>query len=296
MFYLERQGAVALLRYRHPPRGFLTAQALAELRRLVLRLERDESVRVIVLCGEPDRFIAHTELDEIAHMLALTARLPRLLLPLFRLWVWLARRLPWLAELGDPLLAAPLHVLIGFDALQRSRKITIAACDGPCVGGGLELALCCDFRLAADSDTHLIGCPEVRLGLIPGFGGSQRLAALIGAARARQLLLSGELLTPAQAAQLGIVSRLLARDNFEEEVLRFAHDLAQRPPLAVAALKRALTDEVWGRLWVELREVAGLAGSGDLALGLSEYRRALDENDDPESLLSQMSRVRFEGR
>src|SRR5688572_1820678 len=123
MFHLNRDGAVAELRYSHPPRALLTAAALAQLRRLWRDLESDPSVRVIVLRGS----IAHTELDEIDAMLRDAARIPSLLVPLalllLRAFAFVLRRLPRLAD-WIPERMTPLHVPVGFDAIQRSSKIT----------------------------------------------------------------------------------------------------------------------------------------------------------------------------
>jgi enoyl-CoA hydratase/carnithine racemase len=292
VFTVEQEGAVATLRYVNPPHGFLTARALAQLRTALRALERDPAVRVIVIAGEPSRFIAHSELDEIERMLALAARMPRWLAPLVRALVWLFHRAPRLADLtlrGDPVRAALLNVWIAFSAVQRSSKVTVAAIDGPCVGGGLELSLACDFRLASDVDAHPLGCPEVLLGLLPGFGGTQRLARLIGAPRALELLVEGRLVTPREAERLGVVSRLLPRDRFDEEVRQFAARLARRPSTAVAAIKRALrAAEPPLRLHAELREVLRLAGTDELRAGVARYRAALARTRDLDALAAAM--------
>jgi enoyl-CoA hydratase/carnithine racemase len=286
MFHVTRDGAVAELRYEKPPRALLTSAALAQLRLSWRALEKDPTVRVIVLRGS----IAHTELDEIDAMLRDAARVPRWLIAplllLLRLAAPLLRRFPFLV----PERATPLQVLFAFDAIQRSPKITVAVLDGLWIGGGLELALCFDYRIALSGT---VGCPEVRMGILPGFGGSQRLARLLGAAPARELLLTGDVYDAAEAKALGIVSRL-ARD--EGEVRHFVADLAQRPPLAVAAIKRALADDVWPDLFREMREVMRVAGSRDVVRGLSAYRAALAAEDRPGVLVAQMSRVEFEGR
>jgi len=298
MFQLRRQGAVARLRHVHPPYGFLTAAALSQLRRQWRALEADASIRVILLEGT----IVHTELHEIDRMLRLGARLPRPLVPvavwLMRLCAWILVRMPRLGDLLDldPVGSAPLQALLLFHGIQRSSKITLAALDGPCIGGGLELSLCFDYRIARDEDAHVIGCPEVQMGLIPGFGGSQRLERVIGTARARELLLEGALLTPREAARVGIVSRLLPREGFDDRVAAFAARMARRPPLAVAALKRVLADSLWSGLWRELGEVMRLLHTRDVARGLEAYRAALRSQEmRPDALLQEMEQVAFTG-
>jgi enoyl-CoA hydratase/carnithine racemase len=261
MFSVEKQGAVAILEYRNPPHGFLTLAAIAQLRRILRHLD----ARVILFRGT----MVHTELDEISAMLKLASRVPRFLIPFVS---FLAR---WFSPVHAP-----------FGAIARSPKITIATIDGNCIGGGLELALCCDYRFATKES--LLGCPEVRMGLLPGFGGSQRLANLIGPARARELLLSGDLISAGEAERMGML-RVMTVD----EMMQRAHTLSHRPPLAVAAIKRALPLEV--EVSRELREVLRIARTKDVTLGLSEYRRALAHTSEIDQLMSRMEQVEFSG-
>ena len=124
-------------------------------------------------------------------------------------------------------------------ALADSPKVSIAAISGHALGGGLELALACDLRLAAAGDYRL-GLPEVRLGLMPGNGGTQRLARLIGPGRALALIASGDAIGPSEAHTLGLVDRLVPAETFSDEVEAFARALARGPVCAIAAIKRAI--------------------------------------------------------
>ncbi|MDQ3370741.1 MAG: enoyl-CoA hydratase/isomerase family protein, partial [Myxococcota bacterium] len=235
---VERRAAIAIVRYAHGPRNFLTTRALLELRLCLRTLERDPAVRVIVLTGDrPGAYMLHLEVGELRQLLAQTPRLPRpllrVLLAVLPLVVGVLRRLPRVADLllasrrPDRLVrSAVLNMMLLFDAVERSSKITIAAINGPCVGGGFELALCFDYRIASDSAEHRLGLPEVLIGMMPGFGGTQRLLRLVGASRARELLVAGELLTPRAAAQVGLLSRVVAPTDFDDEVLAFAARLA----------------------------------------------------------------------
>jgi enoyl-CoA hydratase len=282
---IERRGAVAVIRYHHPPRNFLTLRAVHELRRAWCRLERDPTVRVIVLAGGA----LHTEIAELRALLASTPPLPAPLLSLaiaaMRAAVWLLVRWPALAALvlaarSERALvrSAMLEVMVLCETIERSRRVTIAAIDGPCVGGGLELALCFDQRIAIDDPTIRIGCPEILIGLIPGFGGTQRLARLVGPHRALALLLTGELLTVPQAVAAGIVDRAVP-DFVTIDAL--ADRLARRPPRAVAALSRAVrlgARRSLGRgLALELREVAQLARTRETRSRLDHYAGELAE-------------------
>lgn len=288
---IERQGTRAWIRYGNPPRNFLTAEALDNLRRAFCTLDRDPEVRVIGFVGDaPGTFMLHTDMAEIQQMLALVPPGPRVLrrglLTLFQgvvraLWRWPALARWFLRDRSPAALRrqAMLNMLVLFDAIERSSKVTLAAIDGPCLGGGFELALCCDFRLAPATDIACLGLPEILVGLMPGFGGSQRLVRLVGAARARELLLAGELLSPRRAEQLGLISRLLPAQGFRQSAEDFASRLAQRAPLSVAAVKRAVREgapkSVRAALFVELDCLSSIAGSADTRQGVERYRREL---------------------
>jgi enoyl-CoA hydratase/carnithine racemase len=124
------------------------------------------------------------------------------------------------------------------ESVARCRKPTIAALHGFCLGGGLELALACDLRLAAENTQ--LGLPETALGLIPGGGGTQRLPRLIGLGPALHLLLTGERIDAAEAHRLGLVSRLLpSPEACRSEAIRLAELIATRPPTAIAYVKEA---------------------------------------------------------
>ena len=115
---------------------------------------------------------------------------------------------------------------------------TIAAIAGWCLGGGLELALACDFRVA--EETAQLGLPEVRIGILPSSGGTHRLARLVGAARAKELVLLRERIGAADAAAFGLVTEVVADGGALDRALALARDLADLPPLAVAVAKQAL--------------------------------------------------------
>jgi enoyl-CoA hydratase/3-hydroxyacyl-CoA dehydrogenase len=129
-----------------------------------------------------------------------------------------------------------------FNAPMQCPKPVIAAIDGYALGGGLELALACDFRMA--SKRSELGQPEIHLGLIPGGGGTQRLVRLIGAARTKELVMLGERISAEQAAQWGLINKAVENERFEEEVRAFAEKLAAGPPVAIRLSKRVID---WGR-------------------------------------------------
>jgi len=200
---LERDGAVALLTVNRPEkRNALNAATLDELRRAVLELKHDASVRVVVLTGAGDKaFVAGADINELAVQTPVGGREH--------------------ARTGQ-------HVL---DLVAHMGKPVIAAINGVALGGGCELAMACTLRIAAD--TARLGQPEINLGIIPGYGGTQRLARLVGRGRALELLLTGDAMTAEEAWRIGLVNRVVPAASLAAEARRLAQALATRAPIAV---------------------------------------------------------------
>jgi enoyl-CoA hydratase/carnithine racemase len=150
----------------------------------------------------------------------------------------------------------------------------VAAIAGHALGGGYEIALACDIRIAADGG-YRIGLPEVTLGLLPGTGGTQRLPRLIGRGRALELMTTGRTVTPAEAERLGMVDRLVPADGFEEAVADLAAGLAGGAPLAIAAVTRVVNDglerPLADALERELEELGPLFASEDAQEGMTAF-------------------------
>ena len=206
-------------------RGKLNRVSMAardQLARVFEELGADDTVRSIVLGGAGDTFTAGGDIA------AFLERPPEEL-----------SRLAWNV-------AAP----------ERCPKPVVAELRGYVFGVGLELALACDFRLAAD-DVQL-ALPEVRLGMIPGSGGTQRLARLIGLGRAKDVIMRGRRIDAGEALELGLVTEVVSAAELEAAVGRLIDELAQLPPLALALAKRVLNQAYDAPLHVGL-EVEGLA-------------------------------------
>jgi enoyl-CoA hydratase/carnithine racemase len=243
-----REGGVVTLVHANPPRHTLTAAGVRELHERLDALERDPALRVLVLTGGGEGvFIAHYEVGELA---AAAEGASRGAAPA--------------AAPAPPRRLHPFHELCL--RLERLPAITLAALNGNAAGGGLELALACDFRLLADGPFR-IGLPETSVGIIPGAGGTQRLTRLLGTARALDLVLHATLLAPAEAAASGLVHRVFPAARFAAEVRAFAQDLADRAPIALAAAKRAI------RAGAELPLAEGLA------LEQEQFERTLRSED-----------------
>ncbi len=127
-----------------------------------------------------------------------------------------------------------------FRRLERSERVVIAAVGGYALGGGTELALACDLRVA--STAAVFGQPEVTLGLLPGWGGTQRLTRLLGEARAKDLILTGRRITAEEAYAMGLVNRLCQPEELDQEALNLAKAILANAPMAVRRAKRAITE------------------------------------------------------
>src|SRR5918999_4286043 len=200
---LEREGPVAVLTINRPKvLNALNTPTMDELRRAVLDVKHDAALRVLIITGAGDKsFVAGADINELA-------------------------------------VQAPTqgkeHALRGqhvFDLIENLGKPVIAAINGFALGGGCELAMACTLRLAAD--TARFGQPEVNLGLIPGYAGTQRLARLVGKGFALDLLLSGRQVKADEALQIGLVNRVVPAAELMNEVKRLAAELSSKPPLAM---------------------------------------------------------------
>lgn len=164
--------------------------------------------------------------------------------------------------------------------LANSKKITIAAIAGHALGGGLEIALACDIRLGSDGN-YLLGLPEIKLGLIPGNGGSQRLIRLIDKTKAMELLLTGDTFSAQEAVKLGFFNHLYPKNNFDREVISYAQKLAQGPSEAMYAIKLCVNQGIElplsKALKLEDQLVDPLYASDDAKEGL----KAFIENREP---------------
>ncbi|MCB1748954.1 MAG: enoyl-CoA hydratase/isomerase family protein [Gammaproteobacteria bacterium] len=247
-------GGIATVTFTNPPKGFLTSAMVAQASDIMARLEDDEAVRVIVFTGGlPDVFIRHFSVEEIIEMTkALKARRAR--------------------GQADPRFArTPLRML--WENIDNSRKPTIAAINGYCGGGGCELALACDIRLAGPGD-YTIGQMEILVGILPGAGGTTRLARLVGTGKALEWVLRGRTFHPQEAAAEGLVHHYV-----EGDVLAAAHDMARefldKPAAALAAIKQVLRSS-WGKSTAD-----GVDEEGDLFANLiASDARALEMMED----------------
>jgi enoyl-CoA hydratase len=207
---LDRDEAVATVTINRPRvLNALNTPTLDELRRVMLDLKQDSGVRVVILTGAGDKaFVAGADINELAALSPTNGR---------------------------------EHALVGqhvFDVIENLGKPVIAAINGYALGGGCELAMACTLRLAADSAK--LGQPEINLGIIPGYAGTQRLARLVGKGRAMEIILTGAPIGAAEAERIGLVNHVVPAADLMAETRKLAGALARQAPLAMRYILNAI--------------------------------------------------------
>jgi enoyl-CoA hydratase/carnithine racemase len=234
---------VATIRVDRPKLNPLDSHVQAELKRAAEQVTADPELRAVVLYGGPIAFAAGADIKEMA-ALSYTDMVLRS------------------GALQD-----------SFTAIARIPKPVIAAVTGFALGGGCELALCADLRVAA-TDARF-GQPEIKLGLIPGAGGTQRLSRLVGPARAKDLIFTGRMVDAEEALRIGLVNRVVAPEDVYPTALSWAAELAAGPAFALRAAKEAIdrgleTDLVTG-LEIERAQFAALFATPDRSTGMQSF-------------------------
>lgn len=204
---------VALVTIDRPPVNALNYQAMQELAETFEELAKNSEVKVIVLTGEGKNhtFVAGADLKEIAQLKS-------------------SKEAEEIARKGQAIL----------NQIEKMPKPVIAAINSVCVGGGSELAMACHLRIA--SDRARFGQPEINLGLIPGFGGTQRLVLLVGPSKTRELVLTGEMITAQEALRIGLVDRVVPDGELLRQALGLAKKMASKSALALAYALEAIRE------------------------------------------------------
>jgi enoyl-CoA hydratase len=206
------ESGVAVLELNDPPANTYSHEMMLQLDEAILKARFDESVHVLVVRGSGDRFFcAGADIRMLAEVT-----------PRFKYYFC-------------------LHANETLNRLEQTPKLVIAALNGHTVGGGLEVALAADLRIARRG-AGKIGLPEVALGVLPGTGGTQRLARLMGKSKALELLASGRTFSFDEARELGLVNQVFEPEDFEKKVLEYAREFCppRKAALAVGAIKRAV--------------------------------------------------------
>jgi enoyl-CoA hydratase len=240
---LEVEGGVGTIRLDRPPMNALNAQVQAELHAAADEATGRADVRAVVIYGGEKVFAAGADIKEMV----------------------LADHATMLERVG-PLQAA-------FDALARIPKPVVAAVTGYALGGGCELALTADFRVCGDNAK--LGQPEILLGVIPGAGGTQRLARLVGPAKAKDLVFSGRFVDAAEALAIGLVDKVVPADDVYAAAREMAGRYVEGPALALRAAKAAIDGGLDGDLASGLRLeshlFASLFATEDRTIGMRSF-------------------------
>jgi enoyl-CoA hydratase len=241
----DRVDGVAVITFNRPKvLNALNAQTLTELSAAIAACKDDPGVRVVVLTGEGEKaFVAGADINELAVQTPVQGKQT--------------------AARGQQIL----------DSIEQLGKPVIAAINGFALGGGCELAMACTIRIAAD--TARLGQPEINLGIIPGYGGSQRLPRLVGRGVALEILLTGEMVSAQRAYEIGLVNRLVPAAELMAETMKIANTLASKAPLAVRYILEAVHQGLEGPLaagqFIETALFGTIAASEDMKEGTRAF-------------------------
>ena len=240
---LEVEGGVGTIRLDRPKMNALNRQIQEEIRAAAAEATSRRDVAAVVVYGGERVFAAGADIKEMQQMSY--------------------------TEMVD--VSRPLQSAIG--AVADIPKPTVAAITGYALGGGCELALACDIRIAADNAQ--LGQPEILLGIIPGAGGTQRLARLVGPAKAKELIFSGRFIAAAEAREIGLVDRVVPADQVYAEAVAWARQFVGGPAYALRAAKeavdRGLEVDLATGLEIERMLFASLFATEDRSVGMTSF-------------------------
>jgi enoyl-CoA hydratase/carnithine racemase len=236
---------IGIISFNRPPANAYDTRMLTELTAAVHRVADDASVRVaIIRSANPKFFCTGADISTLQESTR--------------------------AQFANFLTIAQESV----DAIGRTPKLFIAAIAGHCIGGGLEIALGCDFRLAS-AGKYRLGLAEVNLGLSPGMGGTQRLPRLIPKSKALHMMVTGDPVGPEDALALGLIDRVIPAEQFDDEVMAYARKLASGPTMAQGYIKlsmnHGLETSLTQGLAIERAHQSQLFASEDVAEGLRSF-------------------------
>jgi len=237
----EKEGPIAILELHRPEKkNALNGDLRKEMEAVLAEIASDTSLKVLIITGGTETFCAGADITEIQE-----------------------------ATSGELNYKHAREFQLLFDRIEALPQPVIAAVSGYALGGGCELTLACDLRIA--SDTARFGLPEIKIGAFPGGGGTQRLPRLIGSAKAKEMIFTGEPIGAVEALSLGIVTKVVPKDEFLGEAKKLAGKLACLPRLALEASKmlvnKGLEIDLASGLELEARTFGTLATSHDLQEG-----------------------------
>jgi enoyl-CoA hydratase/carnithine racemase len=238
---LENKDHIAVITIDHPPVNAWDKATAQDFEKVLDEVENDKEVRAVILTGAGEKcFSAGFDVSDAANSSYTSPKCREL-------WI----------------------------RLDRFPKPVIAAINGFALGGGLELALCCHFRIIADAPNVMVGLTELNLGIIPGWGGTQRLPLTVGKAKALDMILFSKKIGPKEALESGLVNQLSSPENLMKDALEFASILAKRPPIAVSCVLKAISalsyEGLEKGLDVETEGSSTVGNSKDCAEGFTAF-------------------------
>jgi len=244
---LSTENFITTITLNRPPTNSVNLGVREELNQAITELEQSKDTRVVIITGAGDKgFSAGMDVSDIANI----NKGPN----------------------GNDIM----------NRIERSSKPFIAAINGYALGGGCEIALACHFRFMTDNPKALIGCPELNLGITPGWGGIQRLPRLLGKPKALDMILFSKRLAPPEALAIGLVDKVVPAADLIKEATAFAQLLAKRPPLAVSAVLEGMSVGLEKNLEEGLRVdkawAAKLAQSKDAVEGMTAFFEKREPN------------------
>jgi len=253
---VEKKGSIATVILNRPDKlNTLSTQLFLDLKQLVEELRYDLNTHVVIITGAGRAFSAGFDLrpDELSQ------RFSKAELPNERIWQLFCHDL--------------------MSAIENLEQATIAAINGPCVGGGLCIAANCDFRIAAE-DARM-GVPETKLGIFLSWGATPRLSALIGTARAREMIMTCDIIDAYEAQRIGLVNRVVSKDRLMSSSYELAEKIASRGPLAIQICKKQINAATTARMYNLFLLESELWERNQLSPDLSEGIKAALEKRPP---------------
>lgn len=226
----EKQDNIGVLKINRPKvMNALNTETICELSQIIDEINLDQDIKVLVVTGEGKAFVAGADIVEMKDKTSEEARV--------------------FAELGMRL----------FRKIELMEKPVIAAVNGFALGGGCELSMSCDIRLAGEKAKF--GQPEVGLGITPGFGGTQRMSRLVGLAKAKELIFTAKMINAAEAEKIGLVNYVVPQEELMDKVMEMAKQIAQNSPMAVkyakSAINRGYETDIETAMYIE-KDIFGL--------------------------------------
>jgi enoyl-CoA hydratase/carnithine racemase len=243
-YYEVNEKGVALLKINNPPMNALDEETMRQLESSMKKIAADDAVKVVVITGEGATFIVGADVNKVREVDT--------------------------REKGEALTSEAQGII---NLIENLRKPVIAAINGLCLGGGTELAMACHMRFI--SDQAQMGLPEILLGIMPAFGGTQRAARILGPARAMEIMLTGKFLPAAECDRIGLVNRVVSHASLLDEAMKFAKELSFKGQLAVSAIIEAVlvggSMSIADGLKLESALFGGLAESEDKKEGIAAF-------------------------